>query len=373
MDAYKLMKELRVNYEQEVFYLPKETGLVLIESSTRDDSRISAKCRDVQVEDLWSLTSFFGYSTQTFVLAVNLLDRFLAMMRIQPKHLSCVSLSCLHMAAKVTEEECDVTSSDELIRIGQARFTASDLCRMEKIVSEKLDFKSKPITALTFLQLYHQIALSHSMDRKETLSLEKLEAQLKACLCRISFSKAKVGIQRSDWITAAQSSNEFLQNIAACLKLTIFLSILFSTQPSVLALSLLRQQIVAVQSEDMLEIASHIQRHLKIADGELRLWSERVAQCLSDYASPECSKPNHRKLQWIVSRRTAQNLHCSRSVPELPTIPEGGWGESESEDSCEDVMSSGEESLSSSLGSDAEGPYFPLHYRQQKDRGHLLA
>ncbi|XP_053267701.1 cyclin-G2 [Pleuronectes platessa] len=334
MDAYKLMKELRVNYEQEVFYLPKETGLVLIESSTRDESRISAKCRDVQVEDLWSLTSFFGYSTQTFVLAVNLLDRFLALMRIQPKHLSCVSLSCLHMAAKVTEEECDVTSSDELIRIGQARFTASDLCRMEKIVSEKLDFKSKPITALTFLQLYHQIALSHSMDRKETLSLEKLEAQLKACLCRISFSKAK---------------------------------------PSVLALSLLRLQIIAVQSKDMLEIASHIQRHLKIADGELRLWSERVAQCLSDYASPECSKPNHRKLQWIVSRRTAQNLHASRSVPELPTIPEGGWGESESEDSCEDVMSSGEESLSSSLGSDAEGPYFPLHYRQQRDRGHLLA
>ncbi|XP_019967541.1 cyclin-G2 [Paralichthys olivaceus] len=333
MDAYKLMKELRVNYEQEVFYLPKETGLSLIESSTQDDSRISAKCRDAKVEDLWSLTSFFGYSTQTFVLAVNLLDRFLAMMRIQPKHLSCVSLSCLHMAAKVTED-CNVTSTDELIRIGQCRFTVSDLGRMEKIVSEKLNFKSKAITALTFLQLYHQIALSHSTDRKETLSLEKLEAQLKACLCRISFSKAK---------------------------------------PSVLALSLLRQEIKAVQSEDMLEIASHIQRHLKIADGELRLWSERVAQCLSDYSSPECSKPNHRKLQWIVSRRTAQNLHSYRSVPELPTIPEGGWDESESEDSCEDVMSSGEESLSSSPGSDAEGPFFPLHFRQQKQRQHLLA
>ena len=36
-----------------------------------------------------------------------------------------------------------------------------------------------------------------------------------------------------------------------------------------------------------------------------------------------------------------------------------------SEDSCEDVMSSGEESLSSSLGSDAEGPYFPLHLRRK--------
>nr|XP_057910964.1 cyclin-G2 isoform X2 [Doryrhamphus excisus] len=334
MDAFKLMKELRLNYDQEVYYLPKETGLSLIES-TNQDGRISAKCRDAKVEDLWSLTSFFGYTTQTFVLAVNLLDRFLAMMRIQPKHLSCVSLSCLHLAAKVTEEECNLTPTDELIRIGQCRFTVSDLGRMEKIITEKLDFTSKSVTALTFLHLYHQITLSHSTERKKMLSLEKLEAQLKACLCRISFSKAK---------------------------------------PSVLALSLLRREIEAIHSEDMLEIARHIQRHLKIADADLLLWRGQVAQCLSDYDSPECSKPNHRKLQWVVSRRTAQNLHSSyRSVPELPTIPECCWDESESEDSCEDMMSSGEESLSSSLGSDAEGPFFPEHLRRQKRRQYLNA
>lgn len=35
MDAFKLMKELRVNYEQEVYYLPKETGLSLIESTAQ--------------------------------------------------------------------------------------------------------------------------------------------------------------------------------------------------------------------------------------------------------------------------------------------------------------------------------------------------
>lgn len=33
MDAFKLMKELRLNYEQEVHYLPRETGLRLIEST----------------------------------------------------------------------------------------------------------------------------------------------------------------------------------------------------------------------------------------------------------------------------------------------------------------------------------------------------
>lgn len=51
-------------------------------SSTQNGNGVSAKCRDARVEDLWSLTSFFGYSTQTFVLAVNLLDRFLAMMKV---------------------------------------------------------------------------------------------------------------------------------------------------------------------------------------------------------------------------------------------------------------------------------------------------
>lgn len=44
---------------------------------------VSAKSRDTRVGELWGLTSFFGYSTQTFVQAVNLLDRFLAIMKVR--------------------------------------------------------------------------------------------------------------------------------------------------------------------------------------------------------------------------------------------------------------------------------------------------
>ncbi|KAL1764190.1 cyclin-G2, partial [Sigmodon hispidus] len=57
--------------------------------------------------------------------------------------------------------------------------------------------------------------------------------------------------------------------------------------------------------------------------------------------------------------RTAQNLHNSYySVPELPTIQEGGcFDGSESEDSCED-MSCGQESLSSSPHGDQECTFF---------------
>ncbi|TRY94974.1 hypothetical protein DNTS_004651 [Danionella cerebrum] len=324
MDAFKLIKELKSNLELEAQYLPRETGLHLIESTQENGNGVSAKSRDTRVEDLWSLTSFFGYSTQTFVLAVNLLDRFLAMMKVQHKYLACISISCLHIAARVTEEECNLSSSHELIRISQCKFTVSDLNRMEKIISEKLNFQLRAVTALTFLHLYHAIALSHTSSRKNVLNLDKLEAQLKACLCRIVFSKAK---------------------------------------PSVLALSLLMLEIEALQSADLREIACRLQIHLKISKSDLGRWRSLVGQCIREYSSPECAKPDHKRLVWIVSRRTAQNLHSSYcSVPELPTIPEGVWDESESEDSSED-LSSGEESLSSSLGSDAEGPYFPPNFR----------
>ncbi|KAJ8286660.1 hypothetical protein GJAV_G00041700 [Gymnothorax javanicus] len=329
MEAFKLMRELKTNFEQESVYLPREKGLNLLETTTENDKQISAKCRDAKVEDLLSLTSFFGYSTQTFVQAVNLLDRFLAMMKIQPKHLSCIAISCLHIASKLVEEECNISSSNDLIRISQCKFTISDLSRMEKIISEKLNFQCKAVTAFTFLHLYHQITLLHTSEMKTSLSLDKLEAQLKACLCRIVFSKAK---------------------------------------PSVLALSLLTQEIEAIQSVDMLEISQCIQRHLKIADGELLYWRELVAKCMTDYSSPECTKPDNKKLVWILSRRTAQNLHSSYcSVPELPTIPEGGWDESSSEDSCED-MSCGEDSLSSS--SDSEAACLPPHFHQQISAPH---
>lgn len=69
------------------------------------------------------------------------------------------------MAAKMIEEEADVSPTHELIRISQSRFTVSDLSRMEKIISEKLCLDPKAVTALTFLQLYHSAIASQSAGR----------------------------------------------------------------------------------------------------------------------------------------------------------------------------------------------------------------
>ncbi|XP_012599388.1 cyclin-G2 isoform X2 [Microcebus murinus] len=286
-EGVQLLGLLTLYLEQEQRFQPREKGLSLIEATPENDNSLCPRLRNAKVEDLRSLTNFFGSCTETFVLAVNILDRFLALMKVKPKHLSCIGVCCFLLAARIVEEECNIPSTHDVIRISQCKCTASDIKRMEKIISEKLHYELEATTALNFLHLYHTIVLCHTSERKEILNLDKLEAQLKACNCRLVFSKAKIN------------------------------------------------------------------------DTEFFYWRELVSECLAEYSSPECCKPDLKKLVWIVSRRTAQNLHNSYySVPELPTIPEGGcFDESESEDSCED-MSCGEESLSSSPPRDRECTFF---------------
>lgn len=85
--------------------------------------------------------------------------------QVQPKHLPCIGVCCLHIAAKMVEEESNVSPARELIRISQSKFTVSDVCRMEKIISEKLSVEPEAVTALTFLRLYHSAFMSQSAGR----------------------------------------------------------------------------------------------------------------------------------------------------------------------------------------------------------------
>uniref|UniRef100_G1U8P8 Cyclin-like domain-containing protein n=1 Tax=Oryctolagus cuniculus TaxID=9986 RepID=G1U8P8_RABIT len=130
-EAQKLLRQLNTSLEQESRCQSKVCNLRLIESA-RDN-----------VKDLLSLTQFFDFDMEAFSLAVNLLDRFLSKMKVQPKHLGCVRLSCFYLAIISIEEERNVPLATDLIQISQYRFMVSDLMRMEKIVLEKVCWKVK--------------------------------------------------------------------------------------------------------------------------------------------------------------------------------------------------------------------------------------
>nr|XP_045010969.1 cyclin-G1-like [Jaculus jaculus] len=282
--SQKLLHQPNTLLEQESRCQPKVCGLKLIESAHDNGLRMTARLRDFEVKDLLSLTQFFGFDTETFSLAVNLLDRFLSKMKVQPKHLRCVGLSCFYLAVKLTEEERNVPLATDLIRISQYQFTISDLMRMEKIILEKVCWKVKATTAFQFLQLYYSLIQENlPYERRNSLNFERLEAQLKACHCRIIFSKAT---------------------------------------PSVLALSIIALEIQTLKCAMLTEEVESLQKHSKVNGRDLTFWQELVSKCLAEYSSSKCSKPEVQKLKWMVSGRTRQLKRSYQRVTHLPKIPE---------------------------------------------------
>ncbi|XP_059846548.1 cyclin-G1 isoform X2 [Hypanus sabinus] len=283
-EVVALVNQLTAQLEQEPKYQPRISGLKAIESAQENGIRMTVHLRNLEVKDLLSLSQFFGFSTDTFVLAVSLLDRFLGLMKVQPKHLCCVGLCCMYLAVKATEEERIIPHASDLIRISQYRFTVSDMMRMENIILEKLHWRVKGPTALNFLRLYHKFIQNCSVsERKEMLNLDRLESQLKACSCHFIFCK---------------------------------------TKGSILALSVLALEVQTQKLLDVLETIESLQLHSKISDLDLFYWRELVAKCLAEYSSSTCSRPNNKKLMWIVSRRTSRQLQSYHRVNPLPTIPE---------------------------------------------------
>ncbi|XP_069027573.1 cyclin-G1 [Embiotoca jacksoni] len=281
--------QLKALMDLEGRYQPKLSGLRLIESAQDNGFRMTTRLREIEVKDLLSLTRFFGFSSETFSLAISLLDRFLSVMKIQPKHLSCVGLCCFYIAVKSSEEEKNVPLANDLIRISQNRFTVSDMMRMEKIIMEKLYWKVKAPTALRFLRLFHShIREQLDAESKKILSLERLEAQLKACHCSFVFSKMK---------------------------------------PSLLAMALLcfeAQEQHEPEHDDKISGAlKSLQQQLNIKDGDVVCVRELVGKCLTEYAATKCWKPNIQRLRWTISGRTARQLkHSYYKIAHLPTIPE---------------------------------------------------
>uniref|UniRef100_A0A1A7WPE2 Cyclin G1 n=1 Tax=Iconisemion striatum TaxID=60296 RepID=A0A1A7WPE2_9TELE len=281
--------QLKALMDLEGRYQPKLIGLRLIESAQDNNLRMTTRLRELEVKDLLSLSRFFGFSSETFSLATSLLDRFLSVMKIQPKHLSCVGLCCFYIAVKASEEEKNVPLANDLIRISQNRFTVSDMIRMERIIMEKLYWKVKAPTALHFVRLLH----SHIQEQLDTesrkiLSIERLEAQLKACHCSFVFSKIK---------------------------------------PSLFAMALLcfeaLEQHDPEHTNKIFEALKNLQQQLNVKDGDLVCVRELVGKCLAEYATTKCSRHISQRLRWTISGRTARQLkHSYYKITHLPTIPE---------------------------------------------------
>ncbi|XP_041667372.1 cyclin-I [Cheilinus undulatus] len=133
-------------------YVPKKPS--------SQDTDISPAQRDEAVRWLTELHDRLQLYPETLVLAVSILDRFLAPIKARPKYLRCIAIACFFLAAKTCEEDECVPSLKELVVSSSCGCSPSEILRMERIILDKLNWDLHTATALDFLHIFHAMVLS---------------------------------------------------------------------------------------------------------------------------------------------------------------------------------------------------------------------
>ncbi|KAG8233137.1 hypothetical protein J437_LFUL010367 [Ladona fulva] len=122
---------------------------------SKDTDEVTLGMRNGCAQVLRCLKVWYDLPSEVLFLATAHLDKFLSRMKVRPKHLSVIALSCFHLAARQVAqdmEDCNgyafgtnpfnIPDPRDLLLISQCRCSLGDLSRMEAIVAEKLSFHS---------------------------------------------------------------------------------------------------------------------------------------------------------------------------------------------------------------------------------------
>ncbi len=169
--------------EQLGLALRREEDVKSLKQPEDSGSLITSGMRDGSAHVLRCLKVWYDLPSDVFFGAVSSIDRFLAKMRAQPKHLSCIAVSAFHWASQRFEAAADFIAPDpaDLVTISQSRCSPSDLLRMQNILASKLgDDGDEFATALDLLRLMWLVATATA--RRLGFGADVLEQRLPARL-----------------------------------------------------------------------------------------------------------------------------------------------------------------------------------------------
>lgn len=221
-------------------YVPKKPS--------SQDTDISPAQRDEAVRWLTELHGRLQLYPETLVLAVSILDRFLAPIKARPKYLRCIAIACFFLAAKTCEEDECVPSLKELAASSSCGCSPSEILRMERIILDKLNWDLHTATALDFLHIFHAMVLS----------------------CRSGFLESMLGLNRSQHLAL------LTQRLYRCLADHTLIQL----RGSMLALALFTLELETC-CPDWLALTIELLRKAQIDSSELIRSRELVARSLS--------------------------------------------------------------------------------------------
>lgn len=133
----------------------------LLSDSVNKVFEVGPTQRDFAVTWMSQLNGIFNFYPETLFQAVHTLDRFLTVVKSQPKYLKCIAVTCLYIASKLSEEEEYIPSTKELVELSECGCRAKDILRMERIILTKLDWELHTPTPLTYLEIFHALLFSN--------------------------------------------------------------------------------------------------------------------------------------------------------------------------------------------------------------------
>lgn len=261
---------------------------------------ITAISRNRSINVLRCLKIWYELSSEVFIVAVNIVDRFITKMKVQSKHIPCVAVSSLYIAGDLLNEN---VNPDDLVNISQSKCTSRDLQRMSNIIKEKLNLHSNtvPITAFPFLRFYHR-------------------------LLRTAADKLKLG-DIFDCVINEQEMYMQLEIIACDVHCS-------GDLPSVVALALIfiqleqfisgqhLKQLYAMKILNLYAFAVELKKFCNVTDCEFSQCLKKVLSILNFY-NGELKIPYRQRLIWKVSTRTMKKLRPTKQLTyTLPTIRE---------------------------------------------------
>lgn len=113
-------------------------------------TEINIKMRSILVDWLVEVAEEYKLCADTLYLAVNFLDRFLSISKVQRAHLQLAGVTCMWLAAKF--EEIYPPNVSEFAYITDNTYTREQLVAMEEQVLKKLKYELAVPTAKTFLR-----------------------------------------------------------------------------------------------------------------------------------------------------------------------------------------------------------------------------
>jgi cyclin G2 len=260
---------------------------------------ISPGLRDGSAHVLRCLKVWFELPTDVFHAATANIDSFLAKMKAQPKHLSCIAVAAFHLACTQYKQEfgCSVPDPQTLVYISQSRCSASDLVRMEAILANKLSDQSippLPVTCVSFIRAMWEISRAASQQLSIPHALPNLPQHLLHQLEILVCDSTTMRIRPCELVLALLAV-EF-QRISGCEKSAVSAALMgFITE---------LQKYCGIQSADFLK-------------------THTLVLSILDRYNGDSGVPHRQRLVWKLSNRTLKHLRPTDKLrATLPRISE---------------------------------------------------